>query len=206
MNVTEATIMLAEAELKQVSVKDDTYTVLGYINLGILELHKRFPLRKEKATITVATGVTRYKLDGIDANVAIDLSNHDVLLIEAVNDAEGYDVSMHDKYSTEGVMSPEYHTVEVKDQIAGTELTVYYRAAPKFLTSTQDVIPLPPQYIEALFNYVGYRGHGSVTGDIKTENNTHYMRFEKSCNTIEAMGLILTEDLVSYKFGNRGFV
>jgi hypothetical protein len=68
------------------------------------------------------------------------------------------------------------------------------------------VIPLPPQYIEALFNYVGYRGHGSVTGDIKTENNTHYMRFEKSCNTIEAMGLILTEDLVSYKFGNRGFV
>jgi hypothetical protein len=41
---------------------------------------------------------------------------------------------------------------------------------------------------EALLHYVGYRAHGSYDADIKTENNTHYMRFEASCKKLKDLG------------------
>jgi len=206
MNVTEAIVMLIEAELKQLSVKDDQFAVMGYLNMGVLELHKRFPIWKETATITMVEGTTRYKLDGIDANVTIDLSDHDVLFIEEVLDDEDEPMSLNDDKDSLGAMTPKPHILDIPVPVLTGDIKVGYRASPKFMTLETDIIPIPPQFYEALFNYVGYRGHGSVKGDIKSENNTHYMRFEKSCNLIDMKGLRSPDSLHSHKFIDRGFV
>ena len=81
MLASEAIANLLTTELKQLKVGTDTPTVLGYLNQAVLELHKEFNIWQDDATITHATGVTLYKLDGADPNVVIDLSDKQLLLI-----------------------------------------------------------------------------------------------------------------------------
>ena len=74
-------------------------------------------------------------------------------------------------------------------------ISVIYKPAPTWLvyideTSLTQKIPIPPQLIEPLLHYIGYRAHGSMDGNIKAENNTHYMRFVASCDRIEQLGLV----------------
>lgn len=212
MIISTAIDLLVQAELKQLSIKDDKNAIRGFINSGILELYKRFNLWEVEAVITMVTGTKLYTLDGNDPNVSIDLSDHDFLMIEEVwlvsldDDIDDKKLIINDKLDKDGVMTPKYNQVYVTTEIDTRTLEVIYRAAPKFLTNEKADIPLPPQFNEALFNYVGYRGHGSVKGDIKSENNTHYMRFEASCSRIKLEGLYTQDSLSSNKFDTRGFV
>ena len=57
-----------------------------------------------------------------------------------------------------------------------------------------DELDIPEQYIEPLLHYMGYRAHGSMDGNIQTESNTHYMRFEASCNKLKELGVGIAPD------------
>jgi hypothetical protein len=206
MDVSAAIALLKEGELKQLAVKDDVDAVTGYINLGILEIHKRFNLWQEEAKITMLEGVTRYALDGIDPNVGIDLTDHDVVMVDEAYTPAGDLLSLNDEKDPYGIFTPKPHVIEVLVPIITGDVSIIYRASPKFLVHETQTIPLPPQFLEALFNYVGWRGHGSVKGDIKSENNTHYMRFEQSIKIIKENGLVAADDMASNKFEDRGFV
>lgn len=200
MIVSEAITLLRSAELKQLGLKADKPTVIGFINLAILEIYKRFNLWEAEAIITMATDVLLYKLDGIDANVAIDLSDHNLLMIESVWDYDGEELVLNDEKDPFSVSTPQYHQVEIVQAVVDQNMSVIYRASPKFLTHEKQEIPVPPQFIEALFAYVGYKGTGSVKADTKGSNNTHYIRFEAACDLIDSKGLIAQDDLTSTKF------
>lgn len=206
MIVSVAIELLRNSELKQLSLRNDKPTVLGFINLGILEIYKRFNLWEAEAVITMAEGVLLYKLDGLDANVAIDLSDKQLLMIEEVYEETGEKMVLNDELDPYSVSTPQYHQIEVVEEVDGQTMGVIYRAAPLFLTHEKQEIPIPPQFIEALFHYVGFKGHGSIKSDIRGENNTHYIRFEASCALVHSEGLIAQDDLASVKFENRGFV
>ncbi len=206
MNVGDAIDMVQEAELKQLAVKDDKVAIRGFINLGVLEIHKRFVLWQAEAVINMVDGVNSYTLDGTDPNVTMDLTDHDLLMIDEVYDYDGQLMTINEENDPFGVATPRYNVLEVPEETDGQQLSVIYRGSPKFLTHEKAEIQLPPQFYEALFNYIGYRGHGSLKGDIKSENNTHYMRFEQSCDRIKMEGLYTEDSLHSTKFEDRGFV
>ena len=206
MIISTAIHLLEEAELKQLAVKSDKIAVRGFINSGILELYKRFNLWQEEAIVTMVGGKTLYALDGTDVDVAMDLSDHQFLMVEEVYEETGEKMTLNDEQDPYGISTPKWDRIEIPEEVDGILMSVIYRASPIFLTHEKAEIPLPPQFNEALFNYVGYRAHGSVKGDIKSENNTHYMRFENSCTRIKLEGLYNQDDMVSYKFENRGFV
>jgi len=209
MTAQEVIDLAKNAELKQLAVKDDDLAVLGYLNLGLLELYKRFPLEEAEAMITLRDGKTAYKLDGTDADVAID-ANKELLMIAGAYELDDkglpIPVVINDEDNMLSINTPSYNVVEIPAVAAGVLISVIYRVTPKFLTALTDVVPIPPQLLEALLNYIGYRGHGSINGELKTENQSHYVRFENSCKRVVLDGLITTDDLISKKFHNRGFV
>lgn len=206
MLVSEAITLLVAGELKQLGIKTEEATVLGFINLGILEIYKRFLLWEAKATVTQVADVDIYNLvDGAD-NVIIDLSDHELLVIERIYDSEDLRYIVNNEKSEYTIYTPRFNQILVNDIEVDEVLEVFYRAAPIFLTATTQTIPLPQQFLEALFLYVGYKGQMSVKAGIKDENNTHFMRFEASCNRIKMEGLEVQPDLESTKFEQRGFV
>jgi hypothetical protein len=206
MIISQAIDLLQNAELKQLKVGEDKIAVRGFINSAILELYKRFNLWEAEALITMASSKFTYGLDGTDTDVFMDLTDHDFLMVQEVYDNLGEPLSLNDEKDPYGVSTPKYNNIELVSVIAGDLVSVIYRAAPVFLSHEKAVIPLPPQFNEALFHYVGYRAHGSVKGDVKSENNTHYIRFESSCERIKKEGLFNQDDMASYKFETRGFV
>lgn len=206
MNVTEATDLLKNSELKQLSVKDDKNAVRGFINMGILELYKRFCLWQDEALITMVDGTSSYSLDGTDVNVSIDLSDKDFLVIDCAYDYNGNELVLNDENDTFSVTTPKYNTVEIPVVENGEKISIIWRAAPKFLTADTDSIPLPPQFNEALFNYVGFRAYKSVKGEASIDTKNHSDRFEKSVLEIKRNGLFNEDSIRSHKFIARGFV
>ena len=209
MTAQDVINLAKNAELKQLAIKDDDLAVLGYLNLGLLELYKRFPLEEAEAMITLRDGKTSYKLDGTDADVAMD-ANKELLMIvgayELGDNGLPIPVVINDEDDMLSINTPSYNVVEIPAVATGVLISIIYRVAPKFLSAVTDVVPLPPQLLEALLNYIGYRGHGSINGELKSENQSHYVRFENSCRRVALDGLIATEDLISKKLYNRGFV
>lgn len=198
MLVSEAITLMSAAAIKQLAVKDDNTALLGYINLGILELYKRFNLWKAEATITQADGTLLYTMADGDANVSIDLSDNVLIKILKMVDADDKEITSFTK--------PKYNQIKFSEVTAGDELTVTYQAAPIFLTAVNQEIPIPSQFLDPLFLFVAYKAHISVKGGLKDENNTHYLRFDKSCELIDFEGLDIQDELTSTKFNDRGFV
>ncbi len=217
MLVSEAITLLKSTELKQLAVANEPETVRGYINLAILEIYKRFSLWRGEATVTIVDGVLLYKLDGIDANVSVDLSDHTLLMIEKVflNATETYeeDTELYlndDKNNDCSIEIPQYHQVKIltpvvdeTPYIIGDTLKVTYRAAPVFLNNATQAIPLASQFFEALFNYVGHKGHGSIKTSPDSDDNMYLKRFEVSIKRIKDNGLIVQDSLTSDKFNNN---
>ncbi len=208
MNVSKAIDLLRESELKQLKVKDDKQAVLGFIDLAVLEIYKRFVLWHAEATITMADGVTEYTLDGTDTNVTIDLSDHEFLHLDECYDDDGENMSINDESDPLGVATPRWNVVEIPPVgiTDGVELALIYRAAPVFLLHEKQEIPIPPQFFEALFLYVGFRAHSGTKNTKDTENNQHYKKFENSCARVKLEGLFTEDSLNSSKFDDRGFV
>jgi hypothetical protein len=216
VNISEAIEILSKSELKQLSLSDDRKAIIGYINMAITVLHNRFDLWEETAVVTMVDGVKKYTIDEQDINVTLDNTDHEFVMINSIFDKEDEKIEISIKESDyKGISKlprygkvevPRYNTIKIETPVAGDTLKVNYKAAPKFLTFEKESIPLPPQYFEALFHYVGYRAHASVNGDIKAENNTHFMRFEQSCNLIKSQGLNNEDSMEVFKLESRGFV
>ena len=46
-----------------------------------------------------------------------------------------------------------------------------------------------------------------MDGNIQSESNTHYMRFDKSCEKIKTEGMFTNDDMnMRYRVSERGFV
>lgn len=208
MLVSDITFMARATELKQVVVKDDPALVLSYYNMGVLELHKRFNMIQQQAVITMVDEVYEYKLDNLDPNVQLNLNGNQFLMVDDAYNYDGCQLPINDETEEFSIATPAFNVVEIPD-IALTptqNINLIYRAAPSFVTEETGLVPLPPQFYEALLHYMGYRGHSSIKLDKQGENNTRYQKFVNSCNQIKADGLYTGDSMKSHKFLSRGFV
>jgi len=194
-------------ELSQLAIKEDTEEnvadILTYINLGLIELYKRFKLRYEEAIITMSIDKTIYTLDGTDSNVEI---SSDVSKIVEVYDENGVSLPINSENDPLSVNTPSWNTIQVPYPSHGDKLSVVFIAPPVKVISEDDVLAIPDTLLEALLHYIGYRAHGSVDGAINAENNTHYMRFEASCTRAIKDGLVTSDDLTGMSVEEKGFM
>jgi hypothetical protein len=202
MLASEAITNLSNTELKQLAVKSDSAAVLGYLNEAIQELHKVFNLWQDEAIITQVDAVTLYKLDGVDVNVAIDLSDKILLMISEAYDYDGGELSLNDEDDDAGAVTPKYNWVEfpLDGLVPGEDFSFIFRAAPIAMTADTDVIDLPPVLEEAMYFYAGFRAHVSQKGTKETENQAHYERYKDSVNRVAKLGMIVAESTVAHKF------
>jgi len=206
MLIRDVIKLAVEGELNQLAVKDEKATVIGFINMGILEIFKRFDLYRKEAIFTVLDGVSTYTLDGEDVNVTMDMSDHEFLMVKEAFDSLADELTLNDRKDKEGISTPSYNVVKIGEDVeVGEVITITYQATPNFRVEEKDILPIPPQFLEALLHYIGYRGHGSLKGEETPESNSHYRRFNASCNKIKTLGLQNEDELASDSFEQRGF-
>ena len=217
MTANEVIALARVGELSKLSIaiKDDNTVLLGFINLGLVELYKRFPLKNDEAIVTLRDGKTIYKLDGTDTDVS--MGEPFMYLLGAYEEGTDNDFSasalslpINEEDNIYSINSISYNSIQIPLVTTGAYISLIYAAKPtKVTTLTLDEeLDLPDQMIEALLHYIGYRAHGAMDANIQTESNTHYMRFEASCNKLKELGVGIAPDDVSMnsRISMKGFV
>ena len=183
MTLNDVVTQLKYGELRSVASRNDMDAIVSYVNLALIALYSRFSLKVSEQLIPMQDNITEYLL------------NEDAMTIRAIYDENGDEFTLDDETSLFSIMQVDFETIQVPNPSTGATLSVIYLPAPTTLTYIDETsltsrVPIPPQLLEPLLHYVGYRAHGSMNGDIKAENNTHYMRYEASCKRIEDLGVI----------------
>lgn len=207
MFVEEIINMARGSELRNIAIANDAATILSYINLGMIELYKRFPL-----------SVKEYLLELSDDGNEYILPSDLMYIVGAYGEVpEGSDLVVNELPINEeenplSINTVSWNRVQIPNSVEGNYVSIVYVASPELLVADEDEaylkfdIEIPPQMVEALLHYIGYRAHAAMDGNIQAENNTHYTRFEASCKRIEATGLFTSDDLNMDARDLKGFV
>lgn len=224
MYIQQVVRMARSGELQNLGLQEDESVVADYINLGLIELYKRFPIKTEEVVITIGESGDNYEMINDSTYRMPDNFMYLVAAYGEIDDGSDQLVDVlpiNEEDNMYSINTISWDTVQIPTATIGARISLIYIASPDLIsyddstgnwtigsTTAADVkVPLPPQMIEALLHYVGYRGHASVNGEINSENSTHYTRFEASCARIEQLGLFTQDDMsTDVRYGIRGMV
>jgi len=196
------------SELAGAASKDNIDAIIAFINLGVLELYKRFPIRTKEYLVTLEEGVTDYPTP-----------DDFMYATEAFGEVpEGYEgsnqpIAINDDDDDRSIFFPDWRTVQIPYSVAGAYISIIYVAKPEGVTVTDaesDTLDLdiPDVLVDCLLSYIGYRAHLGIKSDAQSENNAQWARFERNCRKAIELGVAHSSDSMEMtnRLNNRGFV
>lgn len=204
MTVKQVIDLAKASELTGLPAASKDETVLGFINLGVLELYKRFTLSVEEWIIALEDGQSYYT------------APEDFMWIIAAYGEVGMDsvqevnvLPVNEEDNPLSINTVGWNKVQVPLSVTGAYVSIIYAATPEVysVTDMDKTVNIPPQMIEALLAYIGWRANSTIDTGIQTEDTVWYNRFESSCSRLEVKGLINANDVVmTNRLNMRGFV
>jgi len=217
MYVSDYLSHITKGEVKQLYVSDIGTTspntlqkaniaiLISYLNEANLELHKHFGLIQKELILTDVTNNSLHSVP-VDFLYAISAEFNDGTEV-AINNERTNFVDKVDYNVSLLFPAPFKILVKGTDNLKRDDISVVYVSTPPVLTLTTEFVDLPQVYNEALYNYVAYKAHASIKGDMKEENNTYYLRYQASIKNIRLLGMTNSDNLDSnVKLTDRGFV
>ena len=204
MTVKQVIDLAKASELTGLPAASKDETVLGFINLGVLELYKRFTLSVEEWIIALEDGQSYYT------------APEDFMWIIAAYGEVGMDsvqevnvLPVNEEDNPLSINTVGWNKVQVPLSVTGAYVSIIYAATPEVygIADMNKTVNIPPQMIEALLAYIGWRANSTIDTGIQTEDTVWYNRFESSCSRLEVKGFINANDVVmTNRLNMRGFV
>ena len=204
MTVRQVIDLAKASELTGLPAASKDETVLGFINLGVLELYKRFTLSVEEWIIALEDGQSYYT------------APEDFMWIIAAYGEVGMDsvqevnvLPVNEEDNPLSINTVGWNKVQVPLSVTGAYVSIIYAATPEVysIADMDKTVNIPPQMIEALLAYIGWRANSTIDTGIQTEDTVWYNRFESSCSRLEVKGFINANDVVmTNRLNMRGFV
>ena len=208
MIIKELITLAKFSELSGVAVKDNTEAIVAFINLGMIEIYGRFPVKTEEHIIEVVSGTSLYTtpsnfLYATDAYIEAPEDSDEEFTSIGINDED-------DEFS---IFFTSWNTVKVPESLADSSVYLKYSSKPSSITIVQakdgiTELDLPDTLIDCLLSYLGYRGHLGVKSDSQSENNAQWARFERNCKKAKELGIAYPAYAVTMneRINDRGFV
>lgn len=215
MTINQVIDLAKQGELKNVAVKEDTVTVLGYLNLGLIELYKRFPLSTKEVVITLGSDGDTNNPYTMISNTIYEMPEDYLYILEAYDEvpvnsnAIVATIPINDEDNPLSINTISWNRLQIPVTTTGAYISIIYSAAPTYLTvdDLDDRLQLPPQLLDALLQYIGYKGQASINANQQEVNNAHYQRFEVACKQAETQGTIATDSMsMGSRISTRGFI
>jgi hypothetical protein len=202
MVVQEIINLARYSELGNTALKQDnaanTATILSFINLGMLELYKRFALKTEEHIVALEEGTTIYNLP---QNFMYPMSAYKEVSEHSEKTDE--ELPINDLDEPESIFFPNQREVQIPASVEGAYISIIYVAKPETVTADNlnEELDLPDVLIDCMLHFIGYRGHLGIRGDGQSENNAHFARFERSVMKAKEYGVTPSTD--SYRMISR---
>lgn len=195
MRVSDVMEMAKASMLTNLVVSKNDVALMGYINLGVSELYRRFNLRIEVETILTNPDLALYELRSKNVDLLLSVYNGKGEELKQTDILGGfYDYKVMN-YRSFLMRSPK-----------NDALFAVYKASPERLTSPDDYIDLPDSMFDALLSYVGYMGHSTINKDNINEASAYAKRFDSSCQDLENQGYRVSLTTESISLRVKGYV
>ena len=204
MKISEVISLARTSCLQGLSLGENDETVVGYINLAMIELYKRFPLKIEEYVLELQTGVSIYTMPSNFMWISEVYGEVDKASESNVNRLP---VNQEDNPLSVNTIS--WNKIQVPLSEDGAYISIMYVATPEVYTVNMldEDIDLPPQMLEPLLAYVAYLANSTIDVGTQTEDSLYYIRFENSCNKIEQRSMLNSDDMyMTDRVKDRGFV
>lgn len=206
MKLQEVVDIARYSELASIAIKDNTSAIISFINLGLIELYTRFPIKVEEFVVNLVDGVVTYDLPyNFMYATAAYIENPETTSDDLVP------IALNEEGEEQSIFFPDWNTVQVPNTITDTNtfVSILYVAKPATLTidDLDSEIYLPDTLIDALVSYVGYRAYLGVRSDGQSENNAHWIRFDRNCKIARELGVAYPLDSLRMidRLKDRGF-
>jgi hypothetical protein len=201
-------------------VESEYPKIVSHINLGLMELYKRFPLKKGELKVIQQTNVDTYYLRSEFVGEYIEDNDNnpfedDIIKVDAVFNEIGDELPLNNSHNINSVFTPAFDILKMVPSDPVQTVSVVYQARypkivvyPQFNPSHIELY-IPDFIVEPLISYVAARIYkGMIALEGEANPNTSYMQqYELACKKIELYGLSANNnDSRDNKFISNGWV
>lgn len=237
MKLSEVFTQLSYGELSQLNlggsgagvIDPSNYAqMVAHVNLGLMALYKRFPLKESRLTFALQAGRTTYPMstaeDVMFMSGDTDFED-DILKIERVYTSRGYEFGLNDLEDVYSCHTPSATVLRVPaevsaqaaslpDHLKTDSLVVVYRAMHPILevkgtnySPTKVELELPYSHLEPLLLFVASRVNNPIgmTQEFHA-GNSYAAKYEQSCQQLEIQNLRVDQGSQSNKLQRNGWV
>lgn len=213
--------LLATGEFSNISLsknggdnleEQDYEKVIGHINLGILEIYKRFKFLQNEITIHVDPSVSVYYLH-LD-RLALEHNINKTEYLQIPEDSEGClniieiigafaedgtELIMNNRFLTPSILRVANDTLKISKVDVARKIDITYKAFPTKIEFEDDFDPeevilhIPDTVIDPLLNFIAarvYKPTGSNDSSINSDKSINYeKKYELAMQKIDMYGL-----------------
>lgn len=221
MKVSEVIATARSCELSNLSTSSFTDSrIMQFINLGIIELSKRFVISTKAEKIKTSVYTSMYTLRSPDVIGILEIYDKTgrTLVSQVLSDDENYDYMLINNTTFLYKHKLDYKAIEEVNPITGieilqytqepdNELMVVYSAVADLVFNTTDELSIPLVFLDPLVAYIGYKASHSITQPQSGggENITSLNKFEASCRLLENSVYVGQTNLMSKSIQSKGF-
>jgi len=179
---------------------------LNFVNLANLALHKRFGILEKTIELDLPIDGEEYALP---SDFLIPSSAHYTSDLEEISIKDKHVKMVSGVDTAVSILFPASFTAVIKgtDSEARDQIILTYIAAPCTCTTVSTDLLISEIYTEALLQYATYKAYGTISGDIKDENNSYFLRYESSVKQLVTSGMYGNNQIeTNTKLVDNGFV
>ena len=222
MKVSQFLSFVRDSELSNLSSNSFTDDrLISFMNLGIIELSKRFRLATKVETIQTSMYTHIYTLRYSDVINILDIidSTGKSLIPQRTSDSESYDYKLMSNNSfllkrkfdyVESITHTKVKGGELEDlqevQAPDLSLVVVYSAIADLVTDKEDDLPIPELFIEALMSYVGYKSYRTLGANGQNDSSEKWKVFEYCCSLVTNSSYAGNDIILGNSVQSKGFV
>jgi len=207
MRLKEVYNILKDTELKQIVLGEDENSVIGFLNLALIEVYGKFAILQEEQVLTMKENKTRYRLRD-DSQKVLQAYMRDLSKNPLNGDDAFIEIGINDINDDESIFTPQPYVIHVPNPAVGRVYSILQIITPPYITKENidsiDFI-IPPQYLSAILSYAAYRAYKSMNGDERTEISSHYRAYNEACKEVLRQGLANYSITTNTKMIKRGF-
>ena len=222
MKVSQFLSIVRDSELSNLSSNSFTDArLISFMNLGIIELSKRFRIATKVETIQTSIYTHIYTLRHSDVINILDIidSTGKSLIPQRTSDGESYDYRLMSNNSfllkrkfdyVDSITHTKVKGGELEDlqevQAPDLSLVVVYSAIADLVTDKEDDLPIPELFIEALMSYVGYKSYRTLGANGQNGSSEKWKVFEYCCSLVTNSSFAGNDTILGKSVQSKGFV
>jgi len=194
MRVSDVMEMARASSLFNLPVAKNDTALVKFIQLGLGELYRRFSLSVKVETIVTNPDLALYELRNPDVSLLLSVYNSNNQEMRETDVLGG-------NFDFKRVNFRSFILRHPKNDLV---FAVYKATAPEITVDCD--LDIPDAMIDALLEYVSYRGHSTINRDNINESSAYQRRFDESCRELEMQGYKIAINTQSVVLQARGFV